>query len=380
MAEPSANGNAPAPALLRTPLYDWHKANGGRLVEFGGWQMPVQYGSIVAEHEAVRARAGLFDIGHMGRLEFRGPDAPAWLEHATTNRVARLAPGQIQYSLMANPRGGIVDDVLVYRLPGGDYRMVCNASNRGAVLEALEQARGGREAEVLDHTLATAMVAVQGPGALEIVRRLIGPGESAGPDQLKYYHCAEARVAGAPAVLSRTGYTGEDGFEIIVERSAALPLWVAILDAGQPEGLIPCGLGARDTLRLEAGMPLYGHELSATINPYSAGLGWAVKLDKGDFVGRGALLALKADPGPVRVGLELPGRRIARQGAPVLRDGAPAGEVCSGTFSPTLQKSIAMAYVPADASAAGIALEVDIRGQPEPARVVPLPFYKRPGA
>lgn len=379
MAEPSANGNASAPGLLRTPLFDWHKARGGRLVEFGGWQMPVQYSSIVAEHEAVRARAGLFDIGHMGRLEFRGPDALAWLENATTNRVARLDEGQIQYSLMANPGGGIVDDVLVYRLPGGQgYRMVCNASNRGAVLAALEEAREGRDAEVVDRTFDTAMIALQGPAALEIMGRLAAEGE--GPGLLKYYHCAEARVAGAPSLLSRTGYTGEDGFEVIVERDAALPLWEALLEAGGAEGIAPCGLGARDTLRLEAAMPLYGHELSATINPYAAGLGWAVKLDKGDFVGREPLRAFKADPGAKRAGLELPGRRIARQGAPVLRDGEPIGEVTSGTFSPTLQKSIALAYVPPDAAAPGAALEVDVRGHLEPARVVPLPFYKREGA
>ena len=362
-----------AGTALKTPLYDWHQEHGGRIVDFAGWLMPVQYSTIVEEHNAVRQRVGLFDISHMGRLTFDGPDAEAWLEHVTTNHVAKLAPGQIQYSLMANGGGGLIDDVLVYRTRHG-LLMVCNASNRAHVLAQLERHVEGRHATLNDRTPDTAMIAVQGPAALATV----GPLFDAPLDGLKYYHLATGRVLGdVDAVLSRTGYTGEDGIELIVNAESAVRVWSALLDSGKAHGIAPCGLGARDTLRFEASMPLYGHEMNEAVNPYAAGLGWAVKLGKGDFVGRDALTGFKAKPGQTRVGLELEGKRIARQGSEVFHDGEPAGLVTSGTFAPTLGKSLAMALVDPPSAAAGTRLTVDVRGHNEPARVVPLPFYKR---
>jgi aminomethyltransferase len=360
-------------APLKTPLHAWHSAHGGRIVEFGGWLMPVQYTTIVDEHRAVRDRVGLFDISHMGRLTFDGPDAEPWLEHVTTNHVAKLAKDQIQYSLMANGGGGLIDDVLVYRLLDG-LAMVCNASNRGHVLAQLERYREIRAAKLTDRTLDTAMIAVQGPAARETLEPLFDqPLET-----IRYYHLVIGRVLGdVDAVVSRTGYTGEDGFELIVAATAAEQVWTALLEAGRAHGIAPCGLGARDTLRFEAGMPLYGHELNEAVNPFAAGLGWAVKLAKGDFVGRDALEVLKANPGQARVGLKLEGKRIARQGAEVFHGDEPAGLVTSGTFSPTLQQSLAMAMVDPASSPIGTALSVDVRGHREPAVVVPLPFYHR---
>ncbi|HEX8204277.1 MAG TPA: glycine cleavage system aminomethyltransferase GcvT [Isosphaeraceae bacterium] len=359
---------------LQTALSDWHRRHGGRLVEFGGWSMPVQYSSIIAEHQAVRQRVGLFDIGHMGRLRIQGPDAQALLERATTNHVARLVQGQIQYSLMAHDDGGILDDVLVYRVRDL-YGLVCNASNRPKVVAQLQTLAAGLNVTLDDRTPETAMIAVQGPAALETVQRVFDTPLAA----VKYYHIAIGRVFGAEAGASRTGYTGEDGFELIVPRELAGRTWEALLEAGGAFGILPCGLGARDTLRFEAAMPLYGHELSETINPYEAGVGWAVKLDKGDFVGREALRALKSHPGRTRIGLALEGKRVAREGATVLADGRPVGAVTSGTFSPTLGQSLAMALVDPIASTAGDRLAVDVRGRVEPARVVPLPFYRRVG-
>src|SRR5262245_55035757 len=270
-------------SLLQTPLTAWHQAHGGRLVEFGGWSMPVQYTTIVEEHQAVRRQVGLFDISHMGRLAFDGEAALAWLERVTTNHVARLREGQIQYSLMANAQGGLIDDVLVYHLHDG-YSLVCNASNRENVLVQLERERpAGSDAKLTDRTLATAMIAVQGPEALATLQPVIDVELTS----LKYYHATSGRLfQGVETVASRTGYTGEDGFELIVAAGEAVRVWEALLEAGRGRGIVPCGLGARDTLRFEAAMPLYGHELSESINPYAAGVGWAVKLDKGDFVAR----------------------------------------------------------------------------------------------
>jgi aminomethyltransferase len=359
---------------LKTPLYDWHQSHAGRLVEFGGWLMPVQYTTIVEEHQAVRQRVGMFDISHMGRLTFDGPDALSWLEHLTTNHVAKLSEYQIQYNLMANGGGGLIDDVLVYRTPFS-YVLVCNASNRAHVLSQLERHREGRTARLSDQTTTTAMIAVQGPAARATVQPIFN-GDLA---SVKYYHLTMGRLLGdVDTVISRTGYTGEDGFELMVGGSAAVRVWEALVDSGRPHGLALCGLGARDTLRLEAAMPLYGHELNEAVNPFAAGLGWAVKLDKGDFVGRDALVEFQERPGQIRVGLELEGKRIARQGAEVYHEGEPAGLVTSGSFSPTLQKTIAMAMVAPGASAIGTPLGIDVRGHRENARVVKLPFYKRP--
>jgi len=358
---------------LKTPLYDWHQANGGRLVEFGGWSMPVQYTTIADEHRAVRERVGLFDISHMGRLTFDGPGVLEWLERVTTNRVSRLADLQIQYSLVPNERGGVIDDILVYRQPFA-YLVVCNASNRDAVKAELERHRQGAVGNFLDRTLDTAMIAIQGPRALEILQPLFD--QPLAP--VKYYFFTMGRLLErVTAVVSRTGYTGEDGFEVICGAQSAVPVWEALLNQGKSHGILPCGLGARDTLRLEAAMPLYGHELTDSTNPYAAGLGWAVKLDKGDFVGRDALRSLKASPGQTRVGLVLDGKRIARQGAAVLAGDKSVGEVTSGTFSPTLQLSVAMALVEPSAAGLGDKLDIDVRGHREPARVVKLPFYTR---
>ncbi|MFO0908246.1 MAG: glycine cleavage system aminomethyltransferase GcvT [Isosphaeraceae bacterium] len=361
---------------LKTPLHDWHRTHGGRIVEFGGWLMPVQYSSIVDEHLAVRNQVGLFDISHMGRLTFDGPDELAWLEHVTTNHVARLAENQIQYSLMANGGGGLIDDILVYRTPYG-HILVCNASNRAHVLAQLERHREGRVANLVDRTPDTAMIAVQGPKALATVQPLFGSPLGS----LKYYHLTMGRVLGdVDTIVSRTGYTGEDGFELIVGASAAVRVWEALLESGQAHGIKPCGLGARDTLRFEAGMPLYGHELNEAVNPYAAGVGWAVKLEKGDFVGRDALSEARGRPGQTRVGLRLDSKRIARQGAEVFRGESPVGLVTSGTFAPTLQQTLAMALVESESASPGMVLSVDVRGQRESATVVPLPFYRRPKA
>ena len=362
-------------ALLRTPLHDWHHTHGGRLVEFGGWSMPVQYSTIIDEHRAVRERAGLFDISHMGRLDFSGPEVAAWLERATTNRVARLEPGKIQYSLMVDEHGGVIDDILVYRLPSGPYSIVCNASNRLKVVAQLAKVGESFDAKVLDRTIETAMIAVQGPAALAIAQRHL----DAPLTDIPYYGCATGTMLGAETLVSRTGYTGEDGFELIVPAAKAEVAWDALMDAGRVFGLQPCGLGARDTLRFEAAMPLYGHEMDENVHPYAAGLGWAVKLDKGAFVGRESLRKQKAAPGRNRVGLELAGKRIARQGYPVRTeaDGEVVGVLTSGTFSPTLNRSLAMALVRTEVAAPDTALVVDVRGNMEPARVVPLPFYRR---
>ena len=355
---------------LRTPLYDWHVAHGGRMVDFAGWDMPVQYGTIIDEHNAVRTAAGLFDISHMGRLSFAGPDALALLQQVFTNDVAAMKDFQVRYGLVCNDRGGIRDDVLVYRWPYG-YAMVVNASNRDKIVGWLAEHKGARNVDVADRTFETCMLAVQGPGAVGLCRGLTEADASA----LPYYFAAATTCQGRPGVVSRTGYTGEDGLEFMVGKDQGPALWEELVRRGAR----PCGLGARDTLRFEAAMPLYGHELGEDIDPYQAGLGWAVKPDKGDFIGRDALLRLKEDATrPRRVGLELQGKRIAREGATVTQGGRAVGRVTSGTFAPTLGRALAMAYVEPGCAAPGTALEVDVRGKAEPARVVPLPFYRRP--
>jgi aminomethyltransferase len=355
---------------LRTPLYDCHVAAGARMVDFAGWDMPVQYTSIIEEHQSVRSSAGLFDISHMGRLSFGGPDAFDLIQHVYTNNAATLKDFQVRYGLVCNEQGGIRDDVLVYRWPYG-WAMVVNASNRLKILDWLAVHKGTRNVQIDDQTLTTCMVAVQGPKAVELCRGLT----DADPSQLAYYYAAATRCKGQNCVVSRTGYTGEDGLEFMVKAEQGPDLWNEL----QRRGAKPCGLGARDTLRLEAAMPLYGHELSEDIDPLQAGLGWAVKFDKGDFVGRAALLRRQQDPTRrPRVGLELEGKRIAREGAAVLRDGKEVGRVTSGSLPPTLNKVVAMAYVDPAWTPVGTACEVDIRGKPAPAKVVPLPFYKRP--
>ena len=371
--------------LLRTPLYDWHAAHGGRIVEFGGWEMPVQYSSIVDEHHAVRKGAGLFDISHMGRLSFSGLDAEPFLSRLLTCRVDNLVDGQIRYGLVCSENGGVLDDILVYKLDPLHFGLVVNASNRAKIVAWIEQ----REPEIasvdhaidfefLDQTTESAMIAIQGPKALSILSRLAKSTVELG--SLKYYAGCPGEVAGVEVYISRTGYTGEDGFEIVISQSpaAAVKVWEQLLEAGQGEGIVPCGLGCRDTLRLEAAMPLYGHELNENVDPLTAGLAFAVKLDKPDFIGRDALAKIKQVPNrPVRVGLKLASRRIARENAELYVGDTKVGQVTSGTFSPTLEQSIAMGYLDAAYSALGTALEVDIRGKREAATVAALPFYKR---
>ena len=353
----------------RTVLYDWHVARGARMVDFAGWDMPVQYTSIIEEHNAVRTAAGLFDISHMGRLSFGGPDALALIQRVYTNNAATLKDGQVRYGLVCNDQGGIRDDVLVYRWPYG-YAMVVNASNREKIVAWLAESKGSFNVEVRDQTKDTCMIAVQGPQALDLCRGLT----EADASKLGYYHATPTTYKGKPCVVSRTGYTGEVGVEYMVAAGQGVQLWEEIL----ARGARPCGLGARDTLRLEAAMPLYGHELSEDIDPFQAGLGWAVKLDKGDFRGREALVRRRQDSTlRQRVGLELQGKRIAREAARVLAKGKEVGIVSSGTFGPTVNKSIAMAYIDPALKEPGTMLEIDIRGKTEPARIVPLPFYKR---
>jgi aminomethyltransferase len=344
------------------------------MVDFAGWEMPVQYSSIVAEHHAVRRAAGLFDIAHMGRLKFTGPDAANLLDSIVTNDVPSLAVGQIKYALVTNEQAGILDDVLMYRSEDS-HLLVVNASNRLKILEWIDRHRGQFRATVEDQTGAQFMLALQGPQAQTLLQPLVDVDLA----QIKYYFGSPAKVQEAPGFVSRTGYTGEDGFEVIVRAARAIALWEALVAGGASVGLLPAGLGCRDTLRLEAGMPLYGHELNESIDPFTAGLAFGVRLDAGEFIGRAALAAAKSNSDRLRrVGLELAGKRIAREGALVFAGDRQVGRVTSGTFSPTLERSIAMAYVPAAQAAAGTEVTVDIRGQREPAKVVKLPFYKRP--
>jgi glycine cleavage system T protein (aminomethyltransferase) len=361
----------------RTPLWDRHVALGARMVEFGGYEMPLQYSGIRDEHLAVRGRAGVFDISHMGEVLFTGPGAEASVQRLVANDVSRLVPGGALYGVMCTEAGGIVDDVIVYRGLGGDHLLVVvNAATREKDVAWMgEHLLPGTE--MIDVSDLTALIAVQGPGALDIVAPLC-EGEVR---ELRPFRSTGARVAGIDArtsVVSRTGYTGEDGVEIYIDADRAGELWDALLDAGRDHGLVPAGLGARDTLRLEAGLRLYGQDMDEGVDPFSAGLGWTVKLAKGDFCGSDALRRI-AEQGPPRttVGLSLEGRSIARHGHRVRDGDRDAGEVTSGSFSFTLGHGIATALVD-PASAGRDRLEVDIRGTMAPATVVPLPFYKRP--
>ncbi len=355
---------------LRTPLHDWHLAQGATLVEFAGWHMPIRYGSITEEHQAVRTRCGLFDVSHMARLSFGGADALALLQHVWTNNAATMKEMQVRYGLICNDQGGILDDVLVYRWPYG-WAMVVNASNREKIVSWLRQHAQGRDVTLEDRTETTCMLAVQGPLALAACEGLF----EADVASLKYYFATPTRYRGRDCVVSRTGYTGEDGFEVIVAAEQGEELANELAARGAK----PAGLGARDTLRLEAAMPLYGHELNEQIDPLQAGLAWAVKFDKGDFIGRSALLQRQQDTTrPVRVGLEVEGKRAAREGAVVLADDQPCGTVTSGTITPTLGKAIAMAYVAPRVTAVGTVLAVEIGKTRARAVVVELPFYRRP--
>ena len=364
-----------AGALHETALVARHRTLGGRLIEFGGWLMPVQYSGILEEHRAVRERAGLFDLSHMGELYLDGPDAGDALAAAVVSDPRTLAIGRAQYSMICAPDGGIIDDLIIYRLAADQYLVVANAGNAATVSNELADRTSAWNAILDDRSMATSLVAIQGPAAAGILAPLTDI-DLAG---LRYYAAAEGHVAGIPGLVARTGYTGEDGFEVFVDWARGPDAWAALEEAGRGEGLIPCGLGARDTLRLEAGMPLYGNELDRSTSPYDAGLGRVVKLDKaGGFVGREALARI-AERGPSRrlVGLEVTGRGIARHGYPVSHDGTRTGVVTSGTQSPTLGRPIAMAYVNPGDGEPGTIVDVEIRDQPVAARVVPLPFYRR---
>jgi aminomethyltransferase len=363
--------------LHQTPLHEWHKSHGGRIVDFAGWSMPVQYSSIVDEHNATRSSVGLFDISHMGRFYVSGDDAGAFLDRVVTRRILGVAAGKIRYALVTNEQGGILDDVLVYHL-GGDparYLLVVNAGNREKIWNWVQSHTDDSAVELVDRTLETAMMAIQGPRALEIVNPLL----DFDPNEVGYYSSRSATVGTTDALFSRTGYTGEDGCELIVAKDQAGGIWEQLIESAAKVGGRQAGLGARDTLRLEAAMPLYGHELSESIDPYQAGLSFAVQLKDREFIGREALLAKKNEgSAQIRIGLELEGRRVPREHYSVLRDGKNVGEVTSGTFSPTLQRPIAMAYVDTASGVVGAELTVDIRGSHLPARVVDLPFYSRP--
>ncbi len=353
----------------RTALYDWHVAHGARMVDFAGWDMPVQYTTITDEHHAVRTGVGLFDISHMGRLSFGGPDTLAFIQKINTNNAATMKDGQVRYSLVCNDQGGIKDDVLVYRWPNG-YALVVNAGNRLKIVEWITASKGALKVRMNDQTLSTCMVAVQGPKAIELVAGLT----DVDTGKLAYYYAVATRCLGKNCVISRTGYTGEDGVELLVDNAHGIALWEELVRRGAK----PCGLGCRDSLRLEGAMPLYGHELNEDIDPFQAGLAWAVKLDKGDFRGKDALLRRQNDPTlRHRVGIEMKGKRIAREGALIKAAGKPIGAVTSGTPAPTLGKPIAMAYVDPAYQKVGTPLTVDIRGNDEDAVVAAMPFYKR---
>ena len=358
-----------------TPLADRHAALGARMIEFSGWRMPVQYTSILEEHRAVRERVGLFDLSHMGELLVEGPDAGLALAGAVVTNPPALAVGRAHYSMICAADGGIIDDLIVYRLAEDRFMVVANAGNAQVVSDALAERLAGARAVLDDQSFATGLVAIQGPRSVDTLTPLTDVDLGA----LRYYAIADGAVAGIPAQVARTGYTGEDGFEVFVENGRVGELWDALLDAVRGAEGLPVGLGARDTLRLEAGMPLYGNELDLSTTPFDAGLGRVVKLDKSaDFIGRAALERVAAE-GPRKrlVGLTMEGRGIARHGYPVHADERRTGVVTSGTQSPTLGVPIAMAYVTPTDGEVGTALEVEIRETRVPARVVQWPFYRR---
>jgi aminomethyltransferase len=357
--------------LKRTPLYSCHAELGARLVDFAGWEMPVQYEGVIEEHRAVRTAAGMFDVSHMGEVRVKGAGAEAFLQRLTPNDVSKLVPGRAHYSGLLTDRGTYIDDLLIYRLAADDFLVVVNASNADRDFAWIAERAEG-DAEVTNESDRYALIALQGPRAIEILT----PMATAGIAAVKYYGFLQGEVAGKPALLSRTGYTGEDGVELYLAPEDAPEIWRRLLEAG----VKPAGLGARDTLRLEAAMALYGHEIDETTTPFEAGLNWVVKLDKGDFLGREALQAQRAAGLPRKlVGFEVQGRGIARQGHAVLshEGGEAVGAVTSGTWSPTFEKALGMAYVPVALAAPGTPLTIDVRGKALPAVVVETPFYRR---
>lgn len=346
---------------------------GAKMVNFGGWDMPVEYSGIVSEHMATRTAAGLFDVSHMGEIEVRGPHALELVQHVTCNDAGRLAVGQAQYSGLMTQTGTFVDDLLVHKISDTHYFLCVNASNQDADFDYIAR-HNQMGASIENAGPRYSQIAIQGPKALGIVQRFTRDPIAA----LKYYHFLFGEVDGVKAMIARTGYTGEDGFEIYFEPQHSEKLWNALLDAGQPDGLLPCGLGARNTLRLEAGMCLYGHEIDDTTTVWDANLGWICKIDKGEFLGREALVAQKRS-GVERtlIGFEMQDRLIARDACGVLVHGHEAGRVTSGSPAPFLKKNIGMAYVPVASRAPGTEIQIAIRTHRASARIVPLPFYKR---
>ncbi|MFI8929726.1 glycine cleavage system aminomethyltransferase GcvT [Streptomyces sp. NPDC053474] len=371
-----------SPTPRKTALDALHRSLGATMTDFAGWDMPLRYGSERDEHNAVRTKAGLFDLSHMGEITVTGAGAVDLLNYALVGNIGSVGVGRARYTMICQADGGIVDDLIVYRLGETEYMVVANAGNAQVVLDALTERAAGFDAQVRDDRNAYALVAVQGPESPGILKAVT----DADLDGLKYYAGLPGTVAGVPALIARTGYTGEDGFELFVAPEHAETLWRALTEAGAPVGLVPCGLSCRDTLRLEAGMPLYGNELTTGLTPFDAGLGRVVKFEKTshaeDFVGHDALRAAaeRAESAPPRklVGLVAEGRRVPRSGMDVVADGQVVGQVTSGAPSPTLGKPIAMAYVDAAHAEPGTpGVAVDIRGTHEPYEVVALPFYKR---
>lgn len=360
--------------LRRTPLHGEHLALDGRMVPFAGYEMPVQYPTgILAEHRAVREAAGLFDVSHMGQIEVRGEGARDFVQFVTSNDVDRAEVGQAQYSTLLRESGTLLDDLLVYRFPD-HYMLVVNASNRAKDLAWISAFAERFGVEVRDRSDGTALLALQGPRAQRILARLM----EADLDALGYYHFVVGEVDGHRAVVSRTGYTGEDGFELYVDAAAAVPLWRRLLEAGREDGLIPAGLGARDSLRLEMGYALYGNDLDERRTPLESGLGWVTRFDKGDFIGREALLRAREEGVASRlVGFRMLERGFPRPGYPVRVGGATVGEVTSGALSPSLGEGIGMTYLPVEAARPGTRIEILIRDRPVPAEVVRPPFYTK---
>ncbi len=359
--------------LKRTPLFDAHLASKAKMVDFGGWNMPVQYSSIIEEHNAVRKTVGLFDVSHMGEIDVRGPEACALVDYVATNNASKLKLGQAHYSALLYEHGGFVDDILVHKVADDHFFLCVNSSNQEKDFEHIvERNRFNAEAEFSSDRYA--QLAIQGPKALLTLQKLTDTRLS----EIKYYWFRDGTVAGTAARIARTGYTGEDGFEIYISPVEAPRIWDEILAAGEEFGIKPCGLGARNTLRLEAKMALYGHELTASINPFEADLGWIVKMDKSDFVGRSALEKFQHQ-GVTRklAGFEMIGRGIGRDGYEVAIEGKPQGWVTSGGPSPTLNKNIGLCYLPADKAVPGVGIEILIRNVPVEARTVSTPFYKR---
>ncbi len=360
--------------MKRTPLYDRHTEMSAKMVEFGGWEMPVQYTGILEEHNATRTAAGLFDISHMGQVNVRGHDALAFLQHIATQDVATIGPGFANYALMCYPDGGIVDDIFIYNL-GDYYLVVVNASNTDKDVAWMQQHAAGFDLQLDNISPDTTMLALQGPKAEMILAHLAQPNVA----ELPFHGVTRGTLLGhIPAIIARTGYTGEDGFELFLSNDYAATVWDALLEEGHADGLRPIGLGARDSLRFEPKLALYGHEINEAINPYEAGLGWVVKLDKGPFIGSEALHAIKA-AGPQRklVGLEMVGRGIARGGYLVATvAGEQVGEVTTGMPAPTVGKNLALALVRADLAKLGTELDVVIRGKPVRARIIKTPFYQ----